>query len=207
MKRFIRVADGFYPDPHAVRSRALSMTYTEPEHLVGWRTRAYQPKGIRARIESMFGVRILKWEDDPDQIGLCNGVFFTSYAKGDRGETVGIHYDDPLPWVMFLIYLTPGAPFDAGTSLWQHRRTGLTRPPTQSDAKRLGSTVEKLQAILERDARTRSRWVEIDRVGNVFNRAVMFPGGFYHSASRHFGSGFHDGRIYQSFHFPVRLLS
>ena len=207
MKRFIRVADGFYPDPHAVRRRALSMTYTEPEHLVGWRTRAYQPKGIRERIESLFGVRILQWEDDLERIGLCNGVFFTSYAKGARGERVGIHYDDPLQWVMFLIYLTPGAPFDAGTSLWQHRRTGLTRPPTPSDARRLGSTVEKLQAALERDARIRSRWVEIDRVGNVFNRAVMFPGGFYHSASRHFGSGFGDGRIYQSFHFPVRLLS
>jgi hypothetical protein len=35
----------------------------------------------------------------------------------------------------------------------------------------------------------------------------MFPGGFYHSASRHFGKGLEDGRIYQSFHFPVKLLS
>ena len=35
MKRFIRVADDFYPDPEAVRKRALAMTYTEPENLVG----------------------------------------------------------------------------------------------------------------------------------------------------------------------------
>lgn len=207
MKRFIRVADDFYANPEAVRKRALAMTYTEPENLVGWRTKAYQPRGIRERIEEKFSVRILKWEDDADFIEVCNGVFFTSYAKGDRGETVGIHYDDPLRWVMFLIYLTPDAPYDAGTSLWQHKATGLSMPPTQSDAKRLGSTVEKLLAMLERDARTRSRWIEIDRVGNVFNRAVMFPGGFYHSASRHFGSGFRDGRIYQSFHFPVKLLT
>ena len=206
MKRFIRVVDNFYRDPDAVRKRALEMTYTEPEGLVGWRTRCYQPRGIQKRIEEMFSVRIAEWEDDLDEIRGCNGVFFTSYAKGDRGETVGIHYDDPLRWVMFLIYLTPGAPYDAGTSLWQHKATGLCMPPSPSDAKRLGTTVDKLLAILERDSRTRSRWVEIDRVGNVFNRAVMFPGGFYHSASRHFGSGFHDGRIYQSFHFPVTLL-
>ena len=206
MKRFIRVADDFYPNPEAVRKRALAMTYTEPENLVGWRTKAYQPRGIKERIERKFRVRIPEWEDDIDAIEACNGVFFTSYAKGDRGETVGIHYDDPLPWVMFLIYLTPDAPFDAGTSLWQHRATGLVKPPTPGDAKRLGKSVGELAAMLDRDAKTRSRWIEIDRVGNVFNRAVMFPGGFLHSASRHFGGGFEDGRIYQSFHFPVKLL-
>lgn len=203
MKRFLMAVDDFYPDPLAVRRRALQMTYSEPEGLVGWRTRCYQPRGIKERIEQRFRVHIPEWDDDLDEIRGCNGVFFTSYAKGDRGERVGIHYDDPLRWVMFLIYLTPNAPYDAGTSLWQHRATGLTHPPSPTDAKRLGSTVEKILAILERDSRIRSRWVEIDRVGNVFNRAVMFPGGFYHSASRHFGSGFENGRIYQSFHFPV----
>ncbi|HYK05301.1 MAG TPA: DUF6445 family protein [Thermoanaerobaculia bacterium] len=206
MKRIIRVADGFYPDPDAIRRRALKMTYVEPENLVGWRTRAYQPVGIKRRIEQRFGVSIPHWERDPDAIEACNGVFFTSYATGPRGETVGIHYDTPPTWVMFLIYLTPGAPSDAGTSLWQHRKTGLVSKPTARDAQQLATTVEKLDALLERDARIRSRWIEIDRIGNVFNRAVMFPGGFFHSASRHFGRTIDDGRIYQSFHFPVKFL-
>lgn len=205
MKRFIRVVDDFYPDPDAVRRRALEMTYSEPENLVGWRTEAYQPRGIKERIEERFGVRIKYWEEDVAKIELCNGVFFTSYAKGDRGERVGIHFDEPPVWVMFLIYLTPNAPYDAGTSLWQHRKTGIYAKPTKRDADRLGMPLEKLAELLERDARTRSRWIEVDRIGNVYNRAVMFPGGFLHSASRHFGSGFRDGRIYQSFHFPVEL--
>jgi len=183
------------------------MSYSHPESVVGWRTKCYQPRGIKERIEAMFGVRITSWDNDLDAIEGSNGVFFTSYARGDRAETVGIHYDEPLSWVMFLIYLTPNAPFDAGTSLWQHRGTGLDHRPNETDAKRLGTTVEKLLAILERDSRIRNRWVEIDRIGNRFNRAAMFPGGFYHSASRHFGSGISDGRIYQSFHFPVKLLS
>lgn len=206
MKRFIRVADGFYANPDAIRRRALRMTYTEPESLVGWRTRAYQPRGIKQRIEGRFGVSIEYWEHDLDAIEACNGVFFTSYSAGPRGETVGIHYDTPAAWVMFLIYLTPDAPFDAGTSLWQHRATGLHARPTPRDAVRLGTTVQQLNGLLDRDARVRSRWTEIDRIGNVFNRAVMFPGGFFHSASRHFGSSMEDGRIYQSFHFPVKLL-
>ncbi len=205
MKRFIRVADDFYPDPLAVRRLALSMSYTEPESVVGWRTKAYHPRGIKERIEKRFDVRIPYWEEDREAIEACNGVFFLSYSKGSYAERVGIHYDEPPAWVMFLIYLTPDAPFDAGTSLWQHRSTGLDQKPTKRDAERLGMPLEKLNAILERDSKIRNRWVEIDRVGNVFNRAVMFPGGFYHSASRHFGSGFEDGRIYQSFHFPVEF--
>ena len=206
MRRFIRVVDDFYDDPVAVRRRALEWSYSQPEDLVGWRTKAYQPRGIKKKIERLFDVRIPYWEEDVDAIEACNGVFFTSYSKGDHSERVGIHYDDPVRWVMFLIYLTPDAPYDAGTSLWQHRRTGLMAKPTQRDAARLHTTTEKLEAIVERDSKLRDRWIEIDRVGNVFNRAVMFPGGFFHSASRHFGSGFADGRIYQSFHFPVRFL-
>jgi hypothetical protein len=206
MKRFLTVVDGFYPDPAAIRRRALSMPYSHPESVVGWRTRAYHPRGIKERIERTFGVRIPYWETDLDAIEACNGVFFQGFSRGGHAETVGVHYDEPLRWVMFLIYLTPGAPYDAGTSLWQHRKTGLTSRPTPRDAARLGSTVEELGAILERDARSPRRWIEIDRVGNVFNRAVMFPGGFLHSASRHFGAGFGDGRIYQSFHFPAERV-
>jgi hypothetical protein len=205
MKRFLFAVDDFYADPFAVRRRALEMPYSHPESVVGWRTRCYQPRGIKERIERKFAVRIPYWEKDLDAIEACNGVFFQSYDRGGHAETVGIHYDEPLRWVMFLIYLTPGAPYDAGTSLWQHRKTGLMRKPTPADAERLGMPLDDLAELLERDSRTKNRWIEIDRVGNVFNRAVMFPGGFYHSATRHFGSNLRSGRIYQSFHFPVEL--
>jgi hypothetical protein len=205
MKKFLVAVDNFYSDPDAVRRRALSMPYSHPESVVGWRTRCYQPRGIKERIERTFSVRITHWETDLDKIEACNGVFFQAYNRGDHAETVGIHYDTPLAWVMFLIYMTPDAPYDAGTSLWQHRRTGLASRPSPRDAKRLGIALGELEDLLQHDAHTPSRWIEIDRVGNVFNRAVMFPGGFYHSATRHFGSSFRNGRIYQSFHFPVEL--
>ena len=205
MKKFLLVVDDFYDDPDGIRRRALDMSYSHPESVTGWRTRAYHPRGIKERIERKFRVRVTHFESDLDAIEMSNGVFFQSYDRGDHAETVGIHYDEPLRWVMFLIYLTPGAPYDAGTSLWQHRKTGVTAKPTKRDAARVGMSLAELERIMERDSRTKSRWIEIDRVGNVYNRAVMFPGGFYHSASRHFGSSFENGRIYQSFHFPVEL--
>lgn len=205
MKRYMMVVDNFYPDPDMIRRQALSMTYTEPNHFTGWRTRAYQPRGIKGRIEKTFRLRIPYWEEDLEAIESCNGVFFSSFSAGTQAERVGVHYDWPVEWVMFLIYLTPNAPYDAGTSPWQHRATSLIRKPTVKDARRLGKTLAEMETILKRDLHLRQRWIEIDRVGNVYNRAVMFPGGFLHCASRHFGSNLKTGRIYQSFHFPVKF--
>jgi hypothetical protein len=106
--------------------------------------------------------------------------------------------------MMLLIYLTPNAPYDAGTSLWQHRESGLIAMPTKRDADRLGRTVAELKDALLNDSERPKRWIEIDRIGNVFNRAVMFPGALLHSATRHFGSNRFNGRLYQAFHFPTK---
>lgn len=204
MTRFFQVVDDFYSDPDAVRSTALGLAFTEPEDLVGWRTEAYQPRGIRQLIEKKFRVRIKYWEKDRTAIQACNGVFLSAFSHGRRAERVDIHYDEPATWMMFLIYLTPSAPRDAGTSFWQHRETGLVRRPTKNDAARLGLPFIELQQLLETDRRKRSLWIEIDRVANSFNRALLFPSGLLHSATRHFGNSCRNGRLYQSFHFPIR---
>lgn len=203
MKRFLQVADRFYKDADRIRRRALEMKCSEPDALVGLRTQAYQPGGIRKLIERTFRIRVKYWEKDVTAIEACNGVFFSSLGTGRRAERVGVHSDDPPSWIMLLIYLTPSAPYDSGTSLWQHRETGLIARPTKTQAAQLGISIRELDDILERDSTKRRCWMEIDRVGNVYNRAVMFPAGFFHSATRHFGSNRRNGRMYQSFHFPI----
>jgi Family of unknown function (DUF6445) len=203
LRRFVQIVDDFYPNPEQIRQKALEMSYSEPEALVGWRTEAYQPNGIRSLLERKFGVNIKFWETDVKAVDVCNGVFFSAFAKGSRAETVGVHSDDPPDWMMVLVYLSPGAPYDSGTSIWQHGGTGLIARPTRRDAVQLGMTLGKLEARLVRDSQKPSRWVEVDRIGNVYNRAVMFSGGFFHSATKHFGSNSRNGRLYQSFHFPI----
>jgi hypothetical protein len=204
MNCFIQVVDGFYPHPDDIRKEALGLEYSEPENLVGWRTKPCQSPGIRRLIETKFRVRITSWERGATAVEVSNGVFFQAFARGPRAETVGVHFDEPPHWVMMLIYLTPHAPYDAGTSLWQHRATGLTSRPTPQDAVRLGTDLKKLLQLFENDSQKHNRWIEIDRIGNVYNRAVMFPGGLFHSASKHFGRQRSSGRLYQAFHFPIK---
>jgi len=202
--RFFHVVDDFYNDPNSIRSTALRLAFTLPEDLDGWRTEAYQPRGIRQLIEKRFRVRISYWERDTNAIEACNGVFLSAFSGGRRSERVAIHSDEPAGWMMFLIYLTPHAPRGTGTSFWQHRETGLIQRPTRKDAERLSLPLGELTVLLETDRQVRSRWIEIDRVSNRFNRAVMFPSGLLHSATRHFGSNCQNGRLYQSFHFPIQ---
>ena len=198
------VMDDFYTNPDMIRQKALSMAYSEPENFTGWRTRAYHPKGIKERIEHTFRIRIKYWEEGLNEIEIGNGVFFLSHSSGPCAEAVCIHYDHPANWATLLIYFTPNAPLDAGTSIWRHRETGLISKPTKRDVERLGISIQRLSEILEKDQSNPRRWREIDRVGNVYNRAVMFPAGLFHSATRHFGNSKAQGRIYQSFHFSLQ---
>jgi hypothetical protein len=152
---------------------------------------------VKDRIECRFRVKIKVWETDFDSV---NGAFFASLAGGRRAEKVSIHYDLPLNWMAMLIYLTPNATFETGTS---YRNTGLSACPTIRDANRLEVPLEELAATLEEDSRKPQCWIEIDRIGNIYNRATAFPARLLHSATRHFGSSEADGRIYHSFHFGV----
>ena len=202
MKNSVQIVDRFYSNPDDVRKQALAMKYSEPEYVTGWRTQVWQLRGIKRRIENTFRVRIEYW-DDSKAIEGANGVFFTAFARGDRAERVKVHFDEPPDWMSLLVYLTPDAPSDCGTSFWQHRETGLTAKPTRRDALRLGLSFEDLKQMIENDGWTRKSWIEIDRIGNVYNRALMFPAGLFHSATHHFGHNLRDGRLYQSFHFPI----
>lgn len=202
MRSSVQVVDRFYANPDNVRQKALAMQYSEPENLTGWRTRVWPLKGIKNLIERAFRVQIDYW-DDSKEIEGGNGVFFTAFAKGEHAEKVKVHFDEPAEWMSLLVYLTPNAPSDCGTSFWQHRETGLTAKPTWRDALRLGLGLEELRLLIERDGCERKSWIEIDRIGNVYNRAVMFPAGLFHSATAHFGHDLSDGRLYHSFHFST----
>lgn len=201
LRRFLLVRDDFYSDPENVRRIAQSMKFEETGDITGFMTsEVYHPAGMRQRLERVLGVKITRWDEDPDR---GNGIFYQAFSRGSQKETPGVHSDEPYEDITVLIYLTPGLPIDCGTSLWQHRATGLVNAPTQRDARRLKTTLTKLRDRLEVDSENRQKWIEIDRAGYRFNRMVAYASGMLHSASRHYGSNLRDGRIYQTFRIGV----
>ncbi len=199
--RFLLVKDNFYADPQQVLQCAKQATYFEPEHCTGMRsTTVYHEPGVKKKLEQILGIKITRWDTDPAEE---NGVFYQGFSMGRKKEIPGVHSDEPYNDITVLIYLTPGLPIDCGTSLWMHRETGLINPATPADARRLKIKYSALVAKLEAESTDRSKWIEIDRVGNRFNRMVAYPSGVFHSATKHFGSSMNDGRVYQTYRIGV----
>lgn len=199
--RFLLVKDNFYLNPSNVLDVALNAEYYEPEHVTGFRSKqVYHEKGVKQKLEKILGIKITRWDTDPLEE---NGVFYQGFSKGKRKEVPGVHSDEPYNDITVLIYLTPGLPYECGTSLWQHKQTRLINPATAQDARRLKMKLTDVRNLLETDSKDRSKWIEIDRVGNIFNRMVAYPSGALHSATNHFGGDLKNGRIYQTFRIGV----
>ena len=199
--RFLIVRDNFYKDPLKVYHEAIEAKYYEPAYYTGLRSRnVYHEPGVKQKLEKILGIKISRWDTNPKDE---NGVFYCGYAKGKNKEVPGVHSDFSYSDITVLIYLTPGLPVDCGTSLWMHRKTQLTDPPTAADARRLNIKLNTLRDRLEAETKQRSKWVEIDRVGYRFNRMVAYPSGALHSATRHYGGTPEDVRLYQTFRIGV----
>lgn len=199
--RFVVVKDNFYRNPLKVVEITKNAAYYEPEHVTGFRSRAiYHENGIKTKLETILGIAINRWDTNPLEE---NGVFYKGFSKGKLKEIPGVHSDEPYNDITALVYLSPNIPLDCGTSLWMHKKTGLINPASRADAKRLNINYDELKNLLEEDSKKRSKWIEIDRIGNKFNRLVAYPSGAFHSATKHFGSNFNNGRIYQTFRVGV----
>ncbi|MBP6624151.1 MAG: hypothetical protein KA198_03210 [Chitinophagaceae bacterium] len=199
--RFLLVKDNFYKNPQIVLEAVKQASFYEPEHVTGFRSRTvYHEPGVKQKLEKILGVKITRWDTDPIEE---NGVFYQGFSDGKRKEVPGVHSDEPYNDITVLIYLTPDLPYDCGTSLWMHKQTGLINPATPQDARRLNIKLSELRNRLEEDSKLRDKWVEIDRVGNRFNRMVAYPSGALHSATKHFGGDMKNGRIYQTFRIGV----
>jgi hypothetical protein len=179
------VVDDFLDDPDAVRALALRQTYVKFVSS-GLRSELcfLDVAPYRAAFERSIGRPITGWDDN-----AANGRF--QYCTAD--DPVVIHCDSQR-WAAVL-FLSPDAPFAAGLSLYRSRATGVRRPARHRPL---------MDATLGNGAQyDRTRWEEIDRVGNLYNRLVIWDAEVVHSASAYFGEHLENARLFQVFFFDV----
>jgi len=95
-------------------------------------------------------------------------------------DTPIVYHKDQQQWAAVL-YLCPDAPIDAGTSIWKHNNQ---------------KGVPGTNPIIDG-----SWWDEQDRVGNVYNRCIIFNARQDHSVSQYFGETDENKRLVQLFFF------
>lgn len=179
--RRVFVVENFYKDPYAVREFALQQEYFDDPGYIGRRTRKqFFIPGVKEAFEEIIGQKIVKWEEH----GM-NARFQHNWA----GEKLVYHCDDQ-KWAG-MVYLTPDAPYQTGTSTWAHREKKIHH----------NSMPGIMDCFNQRTFLDRTPYEPVDTFGNVFNRLVIFDGGLIHSATDYFGDCLENCRLWHMFFF------
>jgi hypothetical protein len=183
-ENMIFVVDDFYEDPYSVREFAMNQEFEyNPDSYgyVGRRTnKQFFPPGLKERFEEIIGESIVTWEDQ----GM-NGRFQYNVA----GEKLVFHCDDQ-KWAG-LIYLTPDAPYQAGTRMLAHKKTRI----------RYNKHPKIMQCFNQETFLDGTPYETVDQIGNVFNRLVIYKGGLLHAATEYFGWNIENARLWHMFFF------
>lgn len=179
MKLNLVIAENFYDDPDAVRSMALSLPFDVKGNYPGARTAPMINDSIKNAISRLVAAAgpVTNWHE--------SSGFTGSFQMCTAHDRTWIHADSFNTWAG-VCYLTPNAPLSGGTSLYQHRATGNR---------------EKID--IDYESYDYTKWDEVDRIGNIYNRIILYRGNLFHASVDYFGSTFEDGRLFQTFFFDT----
>lgn len=186
--RTLIVVDNFFVNPDAIRAKGLTLAREVFGNFPGSRSVSQIDSfpGIKEHFEYIIGRKISYW---PVGEKSYNGSY--QLTLGDHKSWI---HRDLTDWSC-VIFLTPNAPPDGGTKIYLHKETGLTRTYGNKD----------LEDLLNKDSGNESAWHILDRIGNLFNRAVFFRGKMSHMSDRYFGTTPEDGRLFLTFFFDDKI--
>ena len=186
--------DDFYSNPMQVREFALSQEFKVRGNYPGQRTKSFLTEPLKKKLRDIlypFAGEITYWgSDDPEN--NYTGSFQYTIAT-DRSW---IHADSTTDWAA-VCYLTPDAPLSSGTGIFRHKATGWSH----YDYKRKDEPGYNESAPPGSDCQDYTKWELVDRIGNVFNRLIMYRADNYHVSLDYFGKDKYDGRLFQVFFF------
>ena len=177
------VVDHFYKNPDTIREFALHQTFSENANYHKGK-RAIHPQyrfpGLKEQFESILGTTILNW-DKYD----VNGCFQYCIA-----EDKAVYHCD-LQSYAGIIYLTPDAPPQTGTSFYRSKRTKKMK------------TTDDGSIVFKHGHYDSTQFDLVDTVGNVYNRLILFDARMIHAAPQYFGNDMQNGRLFQLFFFDI----
>ena len=198
------IVDDFLDNPDEIRRFALRQQFQEnKEYHKGERTKErFLWPGVKERFEQLLGKRINLWEHHG-----FNGVF--QWCKA--GDQIVFHSDQQR--YAGVIYLTPEAPPEAGTTLYRSKECkGRTVeesmklmaycPASASGTVQLDWQQVEMQ-MYKGKLLDPTAWEVVDVFGNVYNRLVIWNAHLVHAASCYFGETKENARLFQMFFFDT----
>lgn len=190
------IIDNFYTNAMETREFILTQPFSVRGNYPGQRTISYATESLKQLIQNYvmpFGGKIKEFHipkaDNSDAAEIYNGAFQYTTAR-DRSW---VHIDGFNNWAGVL-YLTPDAPLSAGTSFYQFHDG--TRNKLEMEALDIKSQTDHWSQDL-------TKWELVDRVGNLFNRLILFNSHRFHMSMDYFGDSKENGRLFQVFFFST----
>jgi hypothetical protein len=184
MKTNLIIVDDFYNDPNHIRNFALAQDFSVKGNYPGIRTKPFLFQDVKdtiSRTVYQAAGNVTDWLNASDDVGYTGA--FQMCTSIDR---TWIHSDYNNMWAG-VCYLNPDAPLSGGTALYRHKPTGERESVGNSDHGEHGYDYTK--------------WEVVDRIGNVYNRLILYRGNLFHASVDYFGNNFGDGRLFQVFFF------
>jgi len=177
------VVDDFYEHPNKVREFALKQTFEKhAQYHKGERTNlTYKFPGIKERFEQILGHKIKNWHN----YGV-NGCFQFCVSE----EKLVYHIDSQQ--YAGILYLTPDAPPNCGTSFFRSKNTKKSKVDYNEHG-----------VVFKTGFYDSTQFDLVDEVGNKYNRLVLFDAQMIHAASCYFGSDKENSRLFQMFFFDL----
>jgi hypothetical protein len=190
------VIDNFYENPYETRNYILTQDFKVRGNYPGQRTISYANQHLKDIIQEYitpFAGKIIEFrmpdETNKDNNSIYNGAFQYTTSR-DRSW---VHMDGNNNWAGVL-YMTPNAPLSSGTGFYKFKD---------------GTFCEKDQKILDNKTETDkfsqdlTKWEQVDKVGNIFNRLILFDSKRFHMSMDYFGDSKENGRLFQVFFFST----
>ena len=196
----VTIIENFYENPDAIRKFALAQEYTfchDRPNLEfvypGGRTKDLFDldntlhEKISKKLVSIFH------NSEHDYMRWALSTNFQSVGAEYNAGVIHTDHDTIFAGVL---YLTPDAPLNGGTSLFKKNKTFQES--------------QYLQALDDNDARFRTGKIQMDtayhsmfdeivRVNNVYNTLIIYEGRHFHAANQFFGKTLKDSRLAQVF--------
>jgi hypothetical protein len=185
----ITISD-FYNNPDEVRDFILTQDFNVKGNYPGNRTKSFLDDNLKNIIQNIIKPTagdVTWWGDE-------NSGAFQYTTANDRSW---IHSDNT-DWAA-VCYLTPDAPLSSGTGLFRNKET----KKRMWNIKNSKYEVPLTDDISEYYDMT--KWELVDRIGNLYNRLIIYRGDLFHVSLDYFGKDLTTGRLFQTFFFNTEF--
>ena len=166
------IISDFYNNVDEVREFALSQEFGVKGNFPSFRTKPFLNDNIKKVIE--------------DTIQPLSGNItwlvdeYTGAFQYTTAENRSWLHVDGTDWAG-VCYLTPDAPLSGGTGLFRKKTKEISH--------------------FSADFYDMTQWELVDRIGNLYNRLILYRGDLYHTSLDYFGRDLQTGRLFQTFFF------